>query len=260
MAASTGQFTQSELIAYVQQQAASYGLDPAAVLAVANEEGLGGGYGDPTDPNNPIATATSFGPWQLHIGGALPSWVGALGPQFAQQWAWSSEGVNYALQQMAGVAKGQTGQTAVTSIVTDFERPKNVLAEIENAVASLGLFGGSTTTTTTTDTGGTPTPPTPPVTSGSPPVVNDSCQPPATNDTPIVGGVLTAVATVNYWACVVAFDVQRLGWIVLGLVLVVVGFWVYAQDKDAPGNKPVTVVTNKAKDAAKTAASAAVAA
>ena len=41
-----------------------YGVDPAAALAVAAQEGLSGRVGD---------AGTSFGPFQLHRGGALPA-------------------------------------------------------------------------------------------------------------------------------------------------------------------------------------------
>lgn len=119
---------QQALVDYVQKSAPLYGLDAAAVLAVSQAEGFGGGIGD---------SGTSFGPWQLHIGGALPAAIGAQGSAAANAWAWSQEGVNYALQQMAGVAKGLTGGDAVKAIVTNFERPANPLAEISAASINL---------------------------------------------------------------------------------------------------------------------------
>ena len=50
---------------YVHKYADKYNLDPKAVLGVASREGgiEWGGVGD---------NGTSFGPWQLHIGGAMP--------------------------------------------------------------------------------------------------------------------------------------------------------------------------------------------
>lgn len=116
-------------IGYIFQQAQRRGLDPHAVLAVASQEGLSGGVGD---------YGTSFGPWQLHIGGALPRAVGARGAQYAQQWAWSPAGINYALDQMAHVARGQRGQQAVSSIVSRFERPAQPGREIAGAIGSYG--------------------------------------------------------------------------------------------------------------------------
>jgi len=101
-------------------------LDPNAVLAVARQEGLGGGIGD---------QGTSFGPWQLHIGGAFPS--GVTGDK--QAWAWSPAGIDYALRHIATVAGGQTGAQAVSSIVSRFERPANIPREIAGALGALGL-------------------------------------------------------------------------------------------------------------------------
>ena len=110
--------------AYIAQQAAAMGLDPRAVLAVAHMEGLGGGVGD---------NGTSFGPWQLHQGGALPG--GISNPA---QWAWSKQGINYALQRIAGVARGEKGAQAITDIVSRFERPANPSAEIAGAENAYG--------------------------------------------------------------------------------------------------------------------------
>lgn len=106
-------------------------LDPKAVLAVASQEGLGGGIGD---------GGTSYGPFQLHIGGALPKEIGALGPEKAQAWATSTEGIDYALGRIATVAGGLTGTNAVANIVTRFERPRDVPKEISGATAQLGTI------------------------------------------------------------------------------------------------------------------------
>jgi hypothetical protein len=104
------------------------GLDPQAVLAVAKQEGLGGGIGD---------NGTSFGPFQLHYGGAYPSWA-PQGQQASQQWAWSPEGIKYALNQIAPVARGLKGQQAISNIVTRFERPADPSSEIAKAVGAYG--------------------------------------------------------------------------------------------------------------------------
>ena len=104
-------------------------LDPRAVLAVASQEGLGGGVGD---------NGTSFGPWQLHQGGAYPSFA----PQDAagaQAWAWSPQGINYALGRINQVAGGLKGQQAVQSIVQNFERPANPSGEIAGAEQAYGI-------------------------------------------------------------------------------------------------------------------------
>jgi cell wall-associated NlpC family hydrolase len=102
------------------------GLDPNAVLAVAHMEGLGGGVGD---------NGTSFGPFQLHLGGAMPRGVGN-----PQQWANSPAGIDYALQRIASVARGQKDAQAISSIVSRFERPANPAGEIAGAERA---YGGS---------------------------------------------------------------------------------------------------------------------
>jgi hypothetical protein len=115
-----------QAVSYITSKAASLGLDPAAVLAVARQEGWGGGVGD---------SGTSFGPWQLHQGGALPQGISLAS---AHQWAWSQQGLDYALQQMASVARGLRGQAAVNAIVNRFERPANPGGESSRAWANYG--------------------------------------------------------------------------------------------------------------------------
>lgn len=117
------------LRAYVYQQAPRHQLDPAAVMAVAAQEGLGGGIGD---------QGTSFGPWQLHEGGALPAkqFRGAYS-QDTNAWAWSPQGVDYVLSRMAASgARGQQGFQAISTIVSNFERPANPSGEITRAQAA----------------------------------------------------------------------------------------------------------------------------
>src|SRR5438552_159350 len=121
-------------IAYIIRGARRRALDPNAVLAVFKQEGLGGGIGD---------YGTSFGPAQLHIGGALPRAIGARGPRFAQQCAWSPAGLDYALNQIAGVARGQRGRAAVQSIVSRFERPADPSREIAGALGAYGSVGAA---------------------------------------------------------------------------------------------------------------------
>lgn len=92
-------------------------LDPWAVFANAYNEGLGGGIGD---------HGTSYGPWQLHDHGALPKKYWNLGKNIAaiQQWAWSTAGIDYALDCMAKTsAVGKTGRDAVYALVYEFEQP-----------------------------------------------------------------------------------------------------------------------------------------
>ena len=117
---STQNVAASSWSSLIHAGALHYGLDPAAVLAVAGAEGMGGGVGD---------GGTSFGPFQLHIGGALPR-----GKDRA--WAESPAGIDYALRQIAAVARGLTGRAAVEAIVRRFERPANPDAEIARAWSS----------------------------------------------------------------------------------------------------------------------------
>lgn len=108
----------------IRSLAPQYGVDPQAALAVAAQEGLSGGVGD---------NGTSFGPFQLHVGGALPQGRG-------RNWAESQAGIRYAIEQMSKVAKGKMGKAAVASIVAGFERPADPASETRNAVNSLAKF------------------------------------------------------------------------------------------------------------------------
>lgn len=115
--------------AYIARRARALGLDPKAVLAVAAQEGLGGGIGD---------NGTSFGPFQLHYGGAYPS-SAPRGQAASQSWAWSPQGIEYALRQIKSVANGLRGRSAVEAIVSRFERPADPRSEISRALAAYGL-------------------------------------------------------------------------------------------------------------------------
>src|SRR5579872_6451786 len=127
MAPSNAQLVLQRVQAWNATHTARQRLDPSSVLAVAGQEGLSGGIGD---------QGTSFGPWQLHIGGALPSGI----PRGQEQaWAWSPAGIDYALSRIASVAGGQRGAQAVQSIVSQFERPADPSGEISRSLASLGL-------------------------------------------------------------------------------------------------------------------------
>lgn len=105
------------LIQYVNSEAPGYGLDPAAVLAVAKQEGWGGTTGD---------NGNAYGPWQDWLGLSGRPFAGsAPNNQQAQTWAWSSDGINYVLNQMAttGKAKGLSGYNAIANITRYFEAP-----------------------------------------------------------------------------------------------------------------------------------------
>ena len=115
---------------YIRQRAAQLGLDPQVVLDIASGEGgFSGAIGD---------HGTSFGPFQMHMGGALPGWVSARGSAYAQQWANSKAGIDYALRQIAGVARGKRGEAARQAIVLRFERP----ADPSHDLAARYMNGG----------------------------------------------------------------------------------------------------------------------
>lgn len=127
----------SDQINMIMQKARAKGLDPYAVLSVAQQEGLGGGIGD---------NGTSFGPWQLHVGGAFPSNVNGQSTagwtaEKRQTWAWSPDGIEYALNRIAAVAHGLRGEAAIYQIVHRFERPANPQAEYNAAVATYRKYG-----------------------------------------------------------------------------------------------------------------------
>ena len=85
----------------ILQFAQRYRLDPAAVMAVARGEG-GLDWGAVGDQGS------SYGPFQLHRGGALPA---GKGPEFAN----SPAGIEYALRKMAesGAVGRPTGRAVL---------------------------------------------------------------------------------------------------------------------------------------------------
>lgn len=125
--------------------AIAHGLDPRVALAVAHGEG-GFAHPAPRGDNN-----TSFGPFQMHMGGALPSVYDGR-PDAADKWANSPEGINFAVARIASVTRGMQGQAAIDAAVRDFERPANPTPEVQgdvrfyNALAAgrgTTPFGGS---------------------------------------------------------------------------------------------------------------------
>jgi hypothetical protein len=169
MVATSGMLDKQGVIAYVGQNAARFGLDPAAVLSVANHEGLN------TAPGSSWTLKgegnISFGPPSWY--GGTPSNPAAGTPILAMQgsnapaWSWTPAGLDYWLQQVAKSASGLSGRAAISAIVNGFERPREDLAagEINNASADYTSFqqqianavgigtGGATTDTTPAVTG-----------------------------------------------------------------------------------------------------------
>lgn len=114
----------------IGQAAAARGLDPQAVLAVSQMEGLSGGIGD---------NGHAFGPFQLNnAGGVLTGMFPGATPEQLNEWAWSQDGINFALDRIAKVARGLTGEQAIRAIVSEFERPLKPGPEIAGAVARYG--------------------------------------------------------------------------------------------------------------------------
>lgn len=112
----------------IRQLARRYGVDPRAALAIASVEGgFHGAVGD---------HGTSGGPFQLHVGGALPHGRSV-------QWANTPQGIDYAMRHIAGVSRGLHGRQAVSAISSRFERPANIPAEIAKAMSRYGNVGGA---------------------------------------------------------------------------------------------------------------------
>lgn len=124
-------------VAYITQRAQALGLDPQAVLAIAGHEGIGGGIGD---------GGHAFGPFQMNnAGGVLTGKFQGQTPEQINQWAWSPQGVDYALGGISKVAGGLKGQAAIQAIATKYERPANPQAEIADAIAHYGHGGAGST-------------------------------------------------------------------------------------------------------------------
>jgi hypothetical protein len=118
------------ITALIVRGARQRGLDPEAVLAVASTEGLGGGVGD---------GGHAFGPFQLNDAGGVLTGRPGNHRAFAE----SPAGINFALDRIAGVARGLRGRAAITAIVRGFERPRRPGAEISKASARYGHMGSS---------------------------------------------------------------------------------------------------------------------
>lgn len=119
----------SNVARIISLYARQYGVDPRAAMAIANYEGglHWGAVGD---------QGTSYGPFQLHVGGALPRGRNAA-------WANSPAGIAYAIRQMAGSgARGLTGRAAVSAISRNFERPADPATEIARAMQWYSGHGG----------------------------------------------------------------------------------------------------------------------
>lgn len=109
-------------------------IDPQAELRVAGQEGLSGGIGD---------GGHAFGPNQLNdAGGVLTGKIGGT-PAQKNAWAWTPEGIDYALAGVAGAAGGEHGGRAVEDIVRRFERPADPNGEVARALGGSPVGGGA---------------------------------------------------------------------------------------------------------------------
>ena len=123
----------------IRRLAPRYGIDPVAAIAVALGEG---GLQNRANDIGDQAGGGSYGPFQLYAQGALPSKYRS-NSQLADQWAWSPEGIKYALSRMqAAGAGGLTGPAAVNTIVRKFERPRYPDKSVAAALARLGSVSG----------------------------------------------------------------------------------------------------------------------
>lgn len=127
------------VVAAVRRYSRKYGVDPNAALAIGRVEG---GLRRDARGDYMGGRHTSFGPFQLHEGGALPRGR-------SSSWAGSDAGIEYAIRQMArSGARGLRGQAAVSSIARNFERPADPNAEIRKALGyykNVGTLPGSMT-------------------------------------------------------------------------------------------------------------------
>lgn len=163
-------------ITIIRMYAPRFGLDPSAVVAYALTQG-GVHWGARGDQG------TSFGPFQLHRGGALGS--------HNEQWANSQQGLIAAMQMMSHAgAKGMTGPNAAAYIVgpafgrgADPARDQaKARAAYSRAAALLGEQGGSSSLPS-----GGPLPP------GAPPQAPEAAAPAASVGPPpnqLIGGAL----------------------------------------------------------------------
>jgi hypothetical protein len=129
----------SSISPLLRRLAPQYGLDPRALIAVALGEG---GLVNRAKDIGDLAGGGSYGPFQLYAKGALPSRY--RGNQtLADNWAWSPEGIKYALSRMrAAGASGLRGPSAVEAIIRKFERPADPDKSVRLALGRLGNIGG----------------------------------------------------------------------------------------------------------------------
>jgi hypothetical protein len=149
--------SRDQAIAYVIQNASKYNLDPAALLSVAEGEGLNHA---PTPWTVPGEDYPSFGPPSWFGGGAGAKYLAQFGgnANAAAAWAWSPDGLDAWMReasQSKGVA-GTTGNAAIYNLVTNFERPaaRYVSGNITDAIARYAKYEAQVLTSGITGSAG----------------------------------------------------------------------------------------------------------
>lgn len=104
---------------YLWRRARQMGLDVSVLKANAAFEGLSGGIGD---------GGHAFGPFQMNdAGGVLTGKLPAhWSAQQKNNWAWSKQGIDYALRGIKSVMGNKRGAAAMKALVFRYERPANM--------------------------------------------------------------------------------------------------------------------------------------
>lgn len=236
--------TQQQAAALIVGYAQQADLDPAAVISVAEYEGgispgssaaVPKGHYDPDQQGHP---GWSYGPFSTRTPGAVPGSVYS-GPVSRQQpgptgavqdWAWSPEGISYAIRQIQAVAAGKTGPDAITSIVTGFEHPADPTKEIAAEEQTYrGLVAGGSGSPVAISNTPTPDLATPigslPIASGGGVNVTDAK---GTTTTAPTGSQATGI-----FGFLEGFSLTRVLQLLLGGVLLVVGLFLLARQSSA---------------------------
>jgi hypothetical protein len=106
-------------ITAIAQACSDYGVDAMAAIADALHEGANGGMGD---------GGHAYGPFQDHLTdfAGRPFYGKGVNNPVVNAWAWSDNGIRYAVRQMVNTtpsARGLRGHAAVYAIVYGYERP-----------------------------------------------------------------------------------------------------------------------------------------
>lgn len=126
----------------IVQACSDYGADGEAAVADALFEGADGGIGD---------NGTSYGPFQMRIGGRLPEPYASRGPNNAKTnaWAWSENGIRYAIRDACTIRpsiRGLTGHKAIYAWVYGFESPADKPGAYRARAAEYDLLQSMPTT------------------------------------------------------------------------------------------------------------------